>query len=131
MFYCRFSSTTILSIILSLVSDCSFCKKVNTYKTIFFLKLVGPYLQGRLMHYLHLYHKEGAPSLTSLSGLLDVGLFIHLLLAGTILHATWTFGLRLFRTFQTEVRSPLIYHCSLSYLECPLLITSLPLTLDC
>ena len=55
------------------------------------------------MYYLRLYPKEGAPSLTSLSGLLDLGLFFHLLLAGTLLHVTWSFGLRLFRIFHTEV----------------------------
>ena len=58
------------------------------------------------MHYLHLHSTEGAMSLTTLSGLLSLSLFAHLLFAGTILHASWTFGLRLFRTFQTEV------HCS-------------------
>ena len=55
------------------------------------------------MHYLNLYRLEGAPSLSSLSGLLDFGLLLHLLLAGTLLRATWSFGLRLFRTFHTEV----------------------------
>ena len=42
-------------------------------------------------------------SLTSLSGLVDVGLLLHLLLSGTMLHLSWGFGLRLFRTFHTEV----------------------------
>ena len=41
--------------------------------------------------------------LTSLSSLIDVGLFMSLLVAGTTIHVGWSFGLRVFRTFQTEV----------------------------
>ena len=41
----------------------------------------------------------------SIVGLLDAGLFLHLLLAGTTLHLSWSFGLRLFRVFHTEVSS--------------------------
>ena len=41
--------------------------------------------------------------LDTIGGLLDVGLFVHVLLAGTMLHVSWSFGLRMFRVFQTEV----------------------------
>ena len=42
--------------------------------------------------------------LTSVSSLMDVGLLATLLVTGTTLHVGWSFGLRVFRTFQTEVR---------------------------
>lgn len=41
--------------------------------------------------------------LDTIGGLLDVGLFVHVLLTGTMLHVSWSFGLRMFRVFQTEV----------------------------
>ena len=46
--------------------------------------------------------RDGA-RLDSIRGLLDVGLLFHLLLAGTMLHVSWSFGLRLFRVLQMEV----------------------------
>ncbi len=49
--------------------------------------------------------RDASPPLTSLRGLLDVGLLLHVLLMGTLLHATWAFGLRVFRVFHTEVSS--------------------------
>lgn len=47
--------------------------------------------------------------LTSLFSLLDVGLLASLLAVGTMVHMGWSFGLRLFRVFQTEV----LYMCVL------------------
>ena len=41
--------------------------------------------------------------LTSLSSLMDLGLFTSLLVAGTTIHVGWSFSLRIFRTFQTQV----------------------------
>lgn len=58
-------------------------------------------LKKPLQSVLHLQPSDSS-RIDSMIGLLDARLFIHCLVAGTILHSTWTFGLRLFRVFQTE-----------------------------
>lgn len=52
---------------------------------------------------LHAVCSRDGVQLDTIGGLLDVGLFVHVLLAGTVLHVSWSFGLRMFRVFQTEV----------------------------
>ena len=43
------------------------------------------------------------PLLDSVSGLLDVGLLVHLIFISTFMHFTWSFALRIFRICQTQV----------------------------
>lgn len=42
-------------------------------------------------------------SLDSISAMLDIRLLLHLLLTGTFMHCSWSFALRLFRAYQTQV----------------------------
>lgn len=62
----------------------------------------GGYARFSVTSKLSLHLNPAVPELTSLAGLVDVRLLLHLVLAGTLLHVCWSFGLRLFRTFQTE-----------------------------
>ena len=55
------------------------------------------------MSVIHSVCSRDGVQLDTIGGLLDVGLFVHVLLAGTVLHVSWSFGLRMFRVFQTEV----------------------------
>lgn len=56
-----------------------------------------------LLSPLHAVCSRDGVQLDTIGGLLDVGLFVHVFLAGTMLHVSWSFGLRMFRVFQTEV----------------------------
>ncbi|CAI8014231.1 Nucleoporin NDC1 [Geodia barretti] len=64
--------------------------------------LLGYYPRNRVIRLLGLQLRDDV-RLTSLSSLMDLGLFTSLLVAGTTIHVGWSFGLRIFRTFQTQV----------------------------
>ena len=54
------------------------------------------------MAFLSLQLQDSVP-LNSLYGLMNPDLLLQAFLAGTVLHSTWSFGLRIFRVFQSEV----------------------------
>jgi hypothetical protein len=70
--------------------------------------LLGYYPRNRFIRMLGLQLRDDI-RLTSLSSLMDVGLFTSLVVAGTMIHVGWSFGLRIFRTFQTQaVQFPVV-----------------------
>jgi nucleoporin NDC1 len=70
--------------------------------------LLGYYPRNRVIRLLGLQLRDDV-RLTSLSSLMDLGLFTSLLVAGTTIHVGWSFGLRIFRTFQTQaVQFPVV-----------------------
>lgn len=54
------------------------------------------------MKLMHLFPAE-EDHLDSFAGLLSLSLLLHLILTGSFVHMSWSFALRLFRTYQTEV----------------------------
>ena len=63
---------------------------------------VGSAVRSYLVNVIQVLIPEGS-ELDRISGLLNLHLFLHVTLVGSFLHMSWSFGLRLCRTYQTQV----------------------------
>lgn len=69
----------------------------------------GSSVQGCIINLIGLHSPE-KPVLNSITGLLDIRLLVHLIIIGSFIHLSWSFTLRLFRIYQTQVHISLSTH---------------------
>lgn len=73
-----------------------------TVVTVLMFNATGSYPRSMVIRFFSLCLRDDL-QLNTVYGLVDVGLAIHLIMTGTLMHVSWSYGLRAFRTYQTEV----------------------------